>query len=56
MLYYCLMPNADRMENGIDVNINTIAEIKDLCDYLGFDSAEYLGEVDFSFAKQSSYK
>jgi len=47
---------ADRMENGIDVNINTVAEMKDLCDYLGLDSVEYLGDVDFSKAKQSSYK
>ncbi len=47
---------ADRMKNGIDVNINTVAEMKNLCDYLGMDSVKYLGEVDFSSAKQSSYK
>lgn len=47
---------ADRKKNGIDVNINTVAEMKDLCDYLGMDSVQYLGEVDFSAAKQSSYK
>lgn len=47
---------ADRMENGIDVNINTVAEMKNLCDYLGMDSVKYLGDVDFSNAKQSSYK
>ena len=41
---------------GGDVNINTVAEMKDLCDYLGMDSVEYLGNVDFSDAKQSSYK
>ena len=51
-----ILAYADRLENGIDVNINTVAEMKDLCDYLGLDSVKYLGEVDFSSAKQSSYK
>ena len=44
------------MKNGINVNINTVAEMKNLCDYLGMDSVRYLGKVDFSAAKQSSYK
>ncbi len=43
-------------KNGIDVNINTVAEMRDLCDYLRMDSVAYLGDVDFSSAKQSSYK
>ena len=47
---------AERMANGIDVNINTVAEMKNLCDYLGMDSVKYLGNIDFSSAKQSSYK
>ena len=47
---------ADRMKNGINVNINTVAEMKNLCDYLGLDSVKYLGNVDLSGAKQSSYK
>ncbi len=51
-----ILAYADRMENGIDVNINTVAEMKDLCDYLNMDSVKYLGDVDFSTAKQSSYK
>ena len=51
-----IIASADRMANGIDVNINTVAEMKDLCDYLGMDSVEYLGDVDFSTATQSSYK
>lgn len=51
-----ILAYADRMKNGIDVNINTVAEMKDLCDYLGMDSVAYLGDVDFSAAKQSSYK
>lgn len=51
-----ILAEADRKKNGINVNINTVAEMKDLCDYLGLDSVEYLGDVDFSAAKQSSYK
>ncbi len=51
-----ILAYSDRLENGINVNINTVAEMKDLCDYLGMDSVEYLGDVDFSSAKQSSYK
>ena len=47
---------ADRMKNGIDVNINTVAEMKNLCDYLEMDSIKYLGDVDFSSAKQSFCK
>ncbi len=47
---------ADRIKNGIDVNINTVAEMKNLCDYLNMDSVKYLGDVDFSSVKQSSYK
>ena len=51
-----ILASADRKANGINVNINTVAEMKDLCDYLGMDSVKYLGDVDFSLAKQSSYK
>lgn len=51
-----ILAYADRKKNGIDVNINTVAEMKNLCDYLGMDSVKYLGDVDFSGAKQSSYK
>ncbi len=51
-----ILAYADRMENGIDVNINTVAEMRDLCQFLGMDSVAYLGDVDFSAAKQSSYK
>ena len=46
----------DRIKNGIPVLVNTVAEMKDLCDYLGLDSKYYLGDVDLSSAKQSSYK
>ena len=47
---------ADRMKNGIDVHIHTVSEMRDLCDYLGMDSVRYLGNVDYSGAKQSSYR
>ncbi len=33
----------DRMKNGINVNINTVAEMVDLCNYLGLDVETYLG-------------
>ena len=46
----------DRMENGIDVNINTVAEMVDLCNYLGMDVAEYLGnEAKELTLRKSSY-
>lgn len=46
----------DRMENGIALDINTVAEMKDLCDYLGMDSVKYLGDIDFNGTIESSYK
>ena len=45
----------DRMKNGIDVNINTVAEMADMANYLGMDSESYLGKVDVS-GHESSYK
>lgn len=35
---------------GIDVNINTVAEMVEMCKYLGLDVAEYIGDVDISGA------
>ena len=35
----------DRMENGIEVNKGTVAEMVDLCNYLNMDVEEYLGTV-----------
>ncbi len=40
---------------GVDVNISTVGEMKELCEYLGMDSVEYLGDVDLSKAKKSVY-
>ena len=46
----------DRLENGIDVNINTVAEMVDLCNYLGMDVKQYLGEEALQLTlRQSSY-
>lgn len=46
---------ADRINNGIDVNINTVAEMKDLANYLGMDFEAYLGQVTAGEGCQSSY-
>lgn len=45
----------DRMKNGIDVNINTVAEMADMDRFLGMDSEKYLGKVDVA-GLESSYK
>ncbi len=39
------------MKEGIPVNISTVAEIIELCNYVGLDSKKYLGDVDVSGAK-----
>ncbi len=44
----------DRMENGIDVNIGTVAEMVDLCKYLNMDIKEYLGEEALKLTLQKS--
>ena len=46
----------DRLKNGIEVNINTVAEMVDLCNYLKMDVKEYLGEeAEKLTLRQSSY-
>ncbi len=46
----------ERMKNGIDVHINTVAEMVDLCSYLKMDVKEYLGEEATELTlRQSSY-
>ena len=39
------------IKEGIPVNISTVAEIIELCNYVGLDSKKYLGDVDVSGAK-----
>ena len=46
----------DRLANGIDVNINTVVEMIDFAEFVGMDAKAYLGEVDLTGAKESSYK
>ena len=51
-----IFAKADRLANGIDVNINTVAEMFDMCRFVGLDPVAYLGDVTFEDAKSSSYK
>ena len=44
----------DRMENGIDVNVKTVAEMVDLCNYLGMDVEAYLGSEALQLKRQKS--
>ena len=47
---------SDRMKNGIDVNVNTVREMVELCAFAGLDVKEYLGDVDYlGGGSQSSY-
>ena len=40
------------MEHGIDVNISTVAEMASICETLGMDQKEYLGDIDVSNVKK----
>ena len=51
-----IFAKADRLANGIDVNINTVSEMFDMCRYVGLDPVSYLGDVKFENAAASSYK
>ncbi len=47
---------ADRMKNGINVNVNTVAEMRDCAQYLGMDVVKYLGEEALDIkGKESLY-
>ena len=47
----------DRMENGININVNTAAEMRDMAIYLGMDPVHYLGEEVMAIkGKESVYK
>ena len=43
------------LEEGIEVDVSTVAEMIGICNYLGMDSKAYLGEVDLTGAKESTY-
>ena len=44
------------MREGIDVDVSTVAEMINICEYLGMDSVDYLGEIDVSAAKTGTYE
>jgi L-2-hydroxycarboxylate dehydrogenase (NAD+) len=46
---------AERIKNGIDININTVAEMRELAVYLGMDANAYLGEIKIQKGYESSY-
>ena len=43
------------LREGIEVNINTVGEMKRLCEAVGMDPIEYLGDVDTTGTKASIY-
>jgi LDH2 family malate/lactate/ureidoglycolate dehydrogenase len=46
----------ERMRDGVMVNISTVKEMLDICEFLGMDSKKYIPEgIDISSAKRSSY-
>ena len=51
-----IIAKADRLANGINVNINTVAEMFEMCKYVGLNPVDYLGDVTFENATASSYK
>ncbi len=51
-----ILAYADRMENGIDINVNTVAEMVDFCKFAEMSVEEYLGDINLeSVKKDSSY-
>jgi len=47
----------ERLKNGININVNTVAEMRNLAEYLGMDAAAYLGEEVLSIkGKESLYQ
>jgi len=45
-----------KKRDGLDVNINTVAEMVEICKLLGMDSADYLGDIDVSETKLFNYE
>lgn len=46
----------EKLKNGIDVNISTVAEMIRMGEYLGIDTKKYFGDVDLTKAKKSIYE
>lgn len=42
--------------DGLDIDISTLSEMINVCDYLGMDSKSYFGDVDVSGAKAGIYE
>ena len=51
-----IFAKADRLQNGIAVNINTVKEMFEMCKFVGLNPVDYLGDVQFDEATESSYK
>ena len=49
-----ILAYADRIENGINVNVNTVAEMLDFCEFAGLSSKEYLGDINLDTVKKDS--
>ncbi|MCI2062043.1 MAG: Ldh family oxidoreductase [Eubacteriaceae bacterium] len=43
-----VLATKDRRENGIEVDIKTVQEMKDMSDYVGVDFEKYFGHFDFA--------
>lgn len=51
-----ILAYSDRMQNGIDVNVNTVAEMVDFCKFVGLPAEAYLGKIELDTdKKESSY-
>lgn len=50
-----MLAYADRIQNGIEVNVNTLAEMRELATYLGMTIETYLGNIEIASETQSSY-
>ena len=45
-----------RMREGIDIDISTLSEMANICNYLGMDTESYLGKLDLTEAKKGTYE
>ena len=50
-----ILAYADRLENGIDVNVNTVAEMIEFCEFADLSVKEYLGDINLDIKTDSSY-
>ena len=47
-----ILAEKDRMENGIQVNDNTMLELAELCQYLGMDFSQYFEDYEVAENKE----